>query len=209
VPFSCLALVVAVMGCGGGASAPDRHTTTTATTSPQTEGTSTQGLRPLRHDTSRTAAGIHSDHTVCRLMGAREVASTVAAVTARTPRLQAHPNDSFELSVCRYSGGGTVVRVVLDGAADATRRFFNMLTEANELPILLHGRNNFRLVWDVGDDHTYGGAGAYWIRSRHQIIAIHADRIARVAVVVPGAGDRQRRIVASRLARRVLARAAR
>jgi hypothetical protein len=81
-----------------------------------------------------------------------------------------------------------------------------MLTEANELPILLHGRNNFRLVWDVGDDRTYGGAGAYWIRSRHQLIAIRADRIIRVAVAAQGVGDRQRRIVASRLARRVLAR---
>jgi hypothetical protein len=202
--------VLAVTGCGGGDDGtPDRRATTTVTTAPGTPTTSTQGLRPLRRDRSRVAAGIARGREVCRVLRAGEVASTVAAVTGRRPSLRAHANDSFELSVCRYSGRGALVRVVLDGATDATRRFFNMLTEANELPILLHGRNNFRLVWDVGDDRTYGGAGAYWIRSRHQIIAIHADRIVRVTAAAPGAGDRQRRIIASRLARRVLVRAAR
>jgi hypothetical protein len=200
-------VLVLAAGCGGGGSGGGGNAPATTAAGQPTTTASGQGSRPLRHDTSRTSAGIAAGDQVCRLLGAAEVATTIRAVTGRLPRLHAEPNDSFELSICRYSGSGALVRVVLDGAADATRRYFDMETEASQLPRLLNQRVDFRLVWDVGDDRTYGGAGAYWTPSRHQLIAIHADRIARVAVTASGSVDRQRRVVASRLARRVLVRA--
>jgi hypothetical protein len=121
--------------------------------------------------------------------------------------MHATENDSFQLSICRYAGRGAIVRVTLDGAADATRRYFNLAAEADQLPKLHRIDGDFRLVWNVGDDDTYGGAGAFWQRTAHRLVAIHADRIARVTVGAAGAGNRDRRLLASRLARRVLARA--
>jgi hypothetical protein len=135
------------------------------------------------------------------------VAREVASITGRTPRLHRVENDSFELSICRYSGRGAIVRVVLDGAADATRRCFNLAAEADQIPKLQNKDRDFRLVWNVGDDDTYGGAGAFWQRSSQRLVAIHADGIARVTVDAVGTNDRRRRLLASRLARRVLARA--
>jgi hypothetical protein len=186
-----LAAAVAVIGCGGGSDA----------------GTPTiQHPNRLSKDTSRTAADVPPDRLACGLLTADEVAETAAAVTHRTPRLQAHASDSYQLSVCLFSGRGGLVRVSLDGASDATRRYYNMSTEAAEIPHLLGRRKNFLLVRHVGDDDTYGGAGAYWQRNSSRLIAIHDDRIQRVTVTVAGSTDRQRRTLASRLAQRVFAR---
>ena len=77
----------------------------------------------------------------------------------------------------------------LDGAADATRRYYNQLSEAqqkfNPIPDLRPHD-----VRHVGDDRTYGGTGAFWTRGRAQLVAFSADRIARVTVYVPGAERR-------------------
>ena len=189
-----LAAVTAGIGCGGSGS--DRGA-----------GTPTiQHPNRLSKDTSRTAADVPPDRLACDLLTAEEVAEASAAVTHRTPRLQAHASDSYQLSVCLYTGPGALVRVSLDGASDATRRYYNMSTEAAEIPHLLGHHKNFLLVRDVGDDDTYGGAGAYWQRDSSRLIAIHDDRIQRVTVTVAGSTDRQRRTLASRLAQRVFAR---
>jgi hypothetical protein len=187
-----LAAVTAAIGCGGGGSG---------------EGTPTiPHPNRLSKDTSRTAADVPPDRLACDLLTADEVAKTTAAVTHRTLRLRPHASDSYQLSVCLFSGRGGLVRVSLDGASDATRRYYNMSTEAAEIPHLLGHRKNFLLVRDVGDDDTYGGAGAYWQRDSSRLIAIHDDRIQRVTVTVAGSTDGQRRTLASRLARRVFAR---
>jgi hypothetical protein len=189
-----LAAVTAGIGCGGSGSDRDAGTPTI------------QHPNRLSKDTSRTAADVPPDRLACDLLTAEEVAEASAAVTHRTPRLQAHASDSYQLSVCLYSGRGALVRVSLDGASDATRRYYNMSTEAAEIPKLLGRRKNFLLVRKVGDDDTYGGAGAYWQRNSNRLIAIHDDRIQRVTATIEGSTDRQRRALASRLARRVFAR---
>jgi hypothetical protein len=135
------------------------------------------------------------------------VTGDVAELLGGSRPLRASENDSYQLSICRYAAGGAVVRVILDGAADATRRYFNMAAEADQIPKLRRGAADFRLVWDVGDDDTYGGAGAYWQPSLHRLAAIRFDRIVRVTVDAAGSSDRTRRALASRVARRVLARA--
>ena len=181
-----------MIGCGGGGS--DAATPTI------------QHPNRLSKDTSRTAADVPSDRLACDLLTADEVAQASAAVTHRTPHLQPHASDSYQLSVCLFSGRGGLVRVSLDGASDATRRYYNMATEAAEIPKLLGRRKNFLLVRNVGDDDTYGGAGAYWQRNSNRLIAIHDDRIQRVTATIEGSTDRERRVLASRLARRVFAR---
>jgi hypothetical protein len=95
--------------------------------------------------------------------------------------------------------------VSLDRASDATRRYYNMSTEAAEIPKLLGRRKNFLLVQNDGDDDTYGGAGAYWQRtstgsSRSTTTASSASRPRSRAR--PTASD----ALASLLARRVFAR---
>ena len=203
VALLALTAVTAGIGCGGGGSDRDARVTTATTPA----GTPTiQHPNRLSKDTSRTAVGVPSDRLACDLLTAGEVAKVAADVTHRTPRLQAHANDSYQLSVCLYSGRSGLVRVSLDGASDATRRYYNMSTEAAEIPKLLGRHKNFLLVRNVGDDDTYGGAGAYWQRDSSRLIAIHDDRIQRVTATIDGSTDRQRRTLASRLARRVFAR---
>jgi hypothetical protein len=206
-----LAVVLVMAGCGGGRSGDAARTSRTGTTSqpPTSRAAPAAPYSSLsfRRDKSRTAVGVDADRSVCALLRAGEVAREVASVIGRTRALRATENDSFELSICRYAGGATVVRVILDGAADATRRYFNMAAEADQIPKLQRGDADFRLVWNVGDDDTYGGAGAYWQPSRHRLVAIRFDRIARVTIAATGSSDRRRRALASRLARRVLARA--
>jgi hypothetical protein len=207
--MSTLTVVVAMTGCGGGGADSRETTTSTSPKPPVSHATVPTGNSSLSfsRDKSRTAAGIGSDQRVCDLLHAGEVAREVASVAGRTPRLHATENDSFQLSICRYAGRGATVRIVLDGATDATRRFFNLAAEADQIPKLQNRDGDFRLVWNVGDDDTYGGAGAFWQRSSHRLVAIRADRIARVTVDVAECNDRRRRLLASRLARRVLARA--
>ena len=190
--IAALAAVTAVIGCGGGGS--DAATPTI------------QHPNRLSKDTSRTAADVPPDRHACDLLSADEVAETATAVTHRTPHLESHASDSYQLSICLFSGRGELVRVSLDGASDATRRYYNMSTEAAEIPKLLGRRKNLLLVPDVGDDDTYGGGGAYWQRNPNRLIAIHDDRIQRVTATIEGSTDRQRRVLASRLARRVFAR---
>jgi hypothetical protein len=207
-----LAVVLAVAGCGdGGSGDAGRTTPRTGTTPNPPMSRSTLPSRSsslsFKRDKSRTAVGVDEDASVCGLLPAAEVSRAATDVLGHEAALRATENDSFELSICRYARGGAVVRVTLDGAADATRRYFNMAAEADQIPKLQRGDGDFRLVWNVGDDDTYGGAGAYWQSSLHRLVAIRFDRIARVTVAAAGSSDRRRRALASRLARRVLARA--
>jgi hypothetical protein len=153
----------------------------------------------LEADTDRSAEGVEGQ-SVCAML-ARARVERVVGVTGLRP----HRNDSLDLSICRYSARGRVnVRVLLDGASDATRRYYNQLSEAyqkfNTIPSLKPHN-----VERVGDDKTYGGTGAFWTSGREQLVAFKADRIARVTVHVPGSTNAERRAAASELARAVFA----
>ncbi len=62
---------------------------------------------------------------MCRLLPVSEV-EQVVGVDGLTP----HKNDSLDLSSCRYATSDVNVRIILDGAADATRRYYNQLGPA-------------------------------------------------------------------------------
>jgi hypothetical protein len=180
-----LVAVAALSGCGG-----DSGSNTTTLNS----SLSASNGEELEHDKSRVAQGVEGD-SVCRLIPAADVEKVVDV-----SGLQAHTTDSLDLSTCRYNKGEANVRVILDGAADATRRYFNQQAEAyqkfNTVPSLKP--HNVR---HVGDDTTYGNAGAYWTIGRAQLVAFKSDRIARVTVYVPVQSDKRRKGEASGLAK--------
>lgn len=186
-------VVATLAGCGGGGGGAD-----TATTVYRSSLSASNG-EELEHDKSRAAQGV-AGQSVCTLLPAADVEKAVG-VRDLTP----HRSDSLDLSSCRYARGDINVRVILDGAADATRRYFNQQFEAyqkfNTIPDLKP--HNVR---HVGDDKTYGNAGAYWTIGRAQLVAFKADRIARITVSIPGQSDRRRKGEAGELAKLVFAR---
>lgn len=189
-------IVVAVAllaGCGG----DDASTKTTTTVYRSSLGASNG--EELEHDRSRGAQGVEGD-SVCDLLPAADVEKVVGVSGLKAAR-----SDSLDLSSCRYARGAKNVRVMLDGAADATRRYFNQQAEAyqkfNTVPSLKP--HNVR---HVGDDATYGNAGAYWTSGRAQLVAFKADRIARVTVYLPDQSDQRRKREAAALAKLVFAR---
>ncbi len=108
-------------------------------------------------------------------------------------RLEARRNDSLDLSVCDWAGGPVqLVRVQIDAATNAELRFNNLLAEQlqnhNDEPDLRP-----RQIKGVGRDSAYGGAGAWWTRSRKQLIAFDRKRILRIRVVADRLDDAARR----------------
>jgi len=185
-------VAVALAGCGGEGGSP------TATTVYRSSLSASNG-EELEHDKSRAAQGVEGD-SVCELIPVADV-ERIAGVSGLT----AEKTDSLDLSTCRYSRGAVNVRLILDGAADATRRYFNQQFEAyqkfNRIPDLKP--HNVR---GVGDDSTYGNAGAYWTIGRAQLVAFEGDRIARVTVVIPGQRDARRKAEAAKLTKLLFAR---
>jgi hypothetical protein len=53
----------------------------------------------------------------------------------------------------------------------------------------------------VGQDSAYGGAGAWWTRTKGQLVAYSKNRILRIRIVGPGFDDAEKRRAASRLGR--------
>jgi len=136
---------------------------------------------------------------VCELLPVGKVEQVV-----HVDGLRATPNDSLDLAQCRYADHGVNVRVLLDGASQAIRRYFDQQAEAqqkfNTIPAMKP-----RDVHGVGDDKTYGSAGAFWTRARHQLVAIDDKRIARVTVDVPGRKQEPLKHEAAELARDLFA----
>jgi hypothetical protein len=176
-----------ITGCGDddeGAASPDR----------------TQAFKPTElEDAGRSGTLTQS---ACDLLSGDEVARAAARPGLR-PASQA--NDSTNLSICDWRGGGLRVQVVVDAAPHAQLRFFNQLSEQ----LQFHNPDpefRPRQLRGIGDDTAYGGAGAWWTRSTKQLVAYAKKRIVRVRVVDEHLGDRQRRRIAARVARRVVRR---
>lgn len=197
--------MVLLAGCGGGSA-------TTATRTPDQarvdrivrEALSTDDGTRLKHDADDSAEGT-GGRPVCRLYPAGRVEAALrASGIDGVSGLHPHRNDSLNLSICQYGRGGVNVRILLDGAANATLRYFDQLSEAqqkfNPDPSLRP-----RTMQHVGDDATYGGSGAYWTRARDQLITIDNDRILRITVHVPGESEARRKAASARMARALFA----
>ena len=130
----------------------------------------------------------------CSLLLPQQVARLV-----RRPGVQLEPttNDSTDLSICDWRGTGVRVQLVLDTAPRAQLRFYNQLSEQLEFYNQDRLRRPYKLR-HVGDDKAYGGAGAWWTKTKKQLIAYDDNRILRVR-----APDRRS---AARVARRAFRR---
>jgi hypothetical protein len=120
-------------------------------------------------------SGTESRHA-CSLLSSADVARQL-----RQPgqRFSASPNDSTDLSVCDWRAGSLRVELVLDTAPRAQLRFYNQLSEQLEYYNQDPRRRPYQLE-HVGDDSAYGGAGAWWTRSKGQLIAYSDNRILRI-----------------------------
>jgi len=150
--------------------------------------------------------------TACDIVTRRAVERTVdAAAGTDVGPLERTPNVSLDLSFCEYretEGSDDIfVRIGLDTATRTVRRYYNRITEARQLPNIFDPseENRPKLVFGVGDDGTYGGAGAFWIPASLDLTAIHDRRIVRVHFYVPGVADREAKRSAAELAKRAFA----
>jgi hypothetical protein len=137
------------------------------------------------------------DQSACALLRPRQVARMAAR-----PDLRLRPtrNDSNDLSICDWRGGGLRVQLVIDAAPSAQLRFYNQLAEQ----LQFHNPDpeyKPRQIRGVGDDGTYGGAGAWWTRATKQLVAYKAKRILKIRVVDEDLADRARRRTAVRVGR--------
>jgi hypothetical protein len=140
--------------------------------------------------------------SACGLFPPRQV-----ALMAARPDLRLSPtrNDSNDLSICDWRGGGLRVQLVIDAAPSAQLRFYNQLAEQ----LQFHNPDpeyRPRQIRGVGDDGAYGGAGAWWTRATKQLVAYKNKRILKIRVVAEGLGDRVRRRTAIRVGRASFAR---
>jgi hypothetical protein len=135
----------------------------------------------------------------CNVLSAGFVRRTV---DSRAP-LAATPNNSLDLSICEWGGGGARVKLTVDTAPKAQLRYYNLLAEQHEYynadPEL-----KARQIKGVGEDSAYGGAGAWWTRGRNQLIAYDHDKIVKLRVNVRGFSDAAARSAAVRLAKRAV-----
>jgi hypothetical protein len=183
--LAALVATAAVAGCGGSSSKDSTDASSDRSWSSPAN---------LEKDAVGTK-GLH----VCALLPVDRVEGVV-----KVDGLRAQPNDSLDLATCRYAADHVNVRILVDGASQAVRRYFDQQAEAqqkfNTIPSMKP-----RDVHGVGDDKTFGSAGAFWTRARHQLVAIEDGRIARVTVNVPGRSEQTLKGEAGDLARDLFA----
>ena len=144
--------------------------------------------------------------TACELVGTHYVAGLVARASGRERRLEREASDSLDLSTCWFrSTEGPIVAVslTLDTATKAVRRYYNQITEARQLPNIFDPSPKYRLqlVRNVGEDGTYGGAGAFWIPVRATLTSIRDSTIVKAHFYVAGVRDQRLKEGAAKLAR--------
>jgi hypothetical protein len=156
---------------------------------------------------ARTVA--REDRAACDVFHERDVARVVLRTSGR--RLEAigetivERMDSDETSSCGYYAGphdDVAVKVVIDGALNPAKRYWYRMTELNQRSANWSGPDP-RLVEGVGQDRSYGGAGAFWVPSMSKLTAYRDERMLTVIFFVPGVGDRESSRAAASLARTV------
>jgi hypothetical protein len=112
--------------------------------------------------------------------------------------MKAKPNDSTDLSICDWRGRGRRIQLVVDSAPRAQLRYYNQLAEQLQFYNQDPQRRPYQIK-GVGDDDAYGGAGAWWTRTKRQLVAYADERILRVR-----ASQRRQAVRVARLAFRRL-----
>jgi hypothetical protein len=136
------------------------------------EGVRTEPLR--RSELVRPAESGRDARTACPLIGAPRIARLLGVAKVR-----AIANDSTDLSICDWRGGGRRIQLLIDSAPRAQLRYYNQLSEQLQFYNQDPRRRPYQLE-HVGDDSAYGGAGAWWTRTKRQLVAYAAEHIVRV-----------------------------
>jgi hypothetical protein len=135
----------------------------------------------------------------CKVLSADVVARTIGS----SGSLATTPNNSLDLSICDWDGGGAHAKLMMDTAPKAQLRYYNLLAEQHEY-YNADPERKARQIKGVGEDSAYGGAGAWWTRARNQLVAYDHDKILKVRMNVDGFNDARARAAAIRLAKRAV-----
>jgi hypothetical protein len=136
-----------------------------------------QGVRtePLhRSELVRPAESGKDTRTACSLISPARIARLLDVAQVR-----AAPNNSTDLSICDWRGGGKFVQLLVDSAPRAQLRYYNQLSEQLQFYNQDPRRRPYQIK-HVGDDSAYGGAGAWWTRTKRQLVAYADEHIVRV-----------------------------
>jgi hypothetical protein len=144
---------------------------------------------------NRPAESGTSTDRACTLLRPREIARL-----ARRPGVlfRASANDSTDLSICDWRGGGERVQLIVDSAPRAQLRYYNQLSEQLQFYNQDPQRRPYKIK-RVGDDAAYGGAGAWWTRTKGQLVAYADARILRIRAPLRGDAVRVARLTFRRL----------
>jgi hypothetical protein len=149
------------------------------------------------------------DQPACAVFRESDVAAVVERTTGRELRdigeTVVERMESEETSSCGYFAGphdDVAIKVTLDGALNPAKRYWYRMEELNQRSANWDGPDP-RLVTGVGQDRSYGGAGAFWVPSLSKLTAYRDEKILTVIFFVPGVGDRESSRAAAGLAKTV------
>ncbi len=165
-------LVVALAGCGGG-------------------------------DEPARPAAARPEPLACRALspGAARAALVAAGTTAPARFEVERKPETRELSDCRdFDGDRAGVWLTIDRAVQAQKRYWYRMTEADQFSADGRGKA-VRRVMGIGQDRTYGGAGAFWSQSLNRLMAYRDDTILVVGFRAEGLSDAAARRGAAGVAR--------
>jgi hypothetical protein len=146
-----------------------------------------------RSELTRPAESGRDAHEACSLIASRRVARVLGQ-----PKVRPIANNSTDLSICDWRGRDARVQLLVDSAPRAQLRYYNQLSEQLQFYNQDPQRRPYQLK-RVGDDSAYGGAGAWWTRTKRQLVAYADDRIVRVRAPSRGQAVRVARIAFRRL----------
>jgi hypothetical protein len=162
------------------------------------EDSSDAGVRTERFHKSelvRPAESGRDERSACSLIRPGRIARLVGQPGQR---FRPTRNDSTDLSICDWRGGGTRVQLLVDSAPRAQLRYYNQLSEQLQFYNQDPQRRPYQIK-QVGDDSAYGGAGAWWTRTKGQLVAYADEHIVRVRAPSRGEAVRVARLAFRRL----------
>jgi hypothetical protein len=92
------------------------------------------------------------------------------------------------------------VRLSIDTAPQASRRYFTRVTEQQTFNVHRQDRRPHPIP-GLGDEDAYGPASAYWVPAYRQLFALSGERQLNLSFAVRGVDVRKARIATERLAR--------
>ncbi len=154
----CLAAIAPLAGCGD----DDGND----------EGVRTEPLH--RSELVRPSESGRDTRAACSLIGPARIARMLDVAHVRPIR-----NDSTDLTICDWRGESKRIQLLVDSAPRAQLRYYNQLSEQLQFYNQDRRRRPYQLK-HVGDDSAYGGAGAWWTRTKRQLVAYSDEHIVRV-----------------------------